>query len=193
MESLHQEPVNPGQARVLWFTGLSGSGKSTLAVALREKLQQLGLCTVFLDGNLVREGLNRDLGFSMADRMENIRRVAEICKILVANGIIVLCAFISPTAAIRNTARQIIGTDCFTEIYVRTPLGICAERDPRGLYARSLTGGIRDFTGISSPYEVPENPDLVIDTRETPVEENVQTILAAVLPLLVCAEADHQG
>lgn len=171
-------------AIVVWFTGLSGAGKSYLAFALKEHLIKNGFFSLVLDGDLIREGLNRDLGFSLADRYENIRRVAEICRILIDNRIISICAFISPTNEIRQCAKNIIGRENFFEIYVKTSFEVCEERDHHGLYEKSRTGKIGDFTGVSSPFEVPENPDLIIDTINVPVGQNVMKIYEAILPLL---------
>ena len=174
----------PQHAIVVWFTGLSGAGKSTIAFALKEHLIKNGFFSLILDGNLVREGINKDLGFSLIDRFENIRRVAEIARILINNRIISICAFISPTNEIRQCARNIIGQERFFEIYVKTTLEICEERDPLGLYKKSRMGKLNDFTGVSSPFEIPENPDLIIDTHHVSVEKNVDTILEAILPKL---------
>ena len=171
-------------AIVVWFTGLSGAGKSFVAFALKEQLIKNGFFSLVLDGDLIREGLNRDLGFSLADRYENIRRVAEICRILIDNRIISICAFISPTNEIRQCAKNIIGRENFFEIYVKTSFEVCEERDHHGLYEKSRTGKIDDFTGVSSPFEVPENPDLIIDTNNVPVGENVMKIYEAILPML---------
>lgn len=175
---LPQHPI------VIWLTGLSGAGKSTIAFALNQHLAKSGFLSLVLDGNMVRKGLNKDLGFTLADRYENIRRVAEVCRILIGNKIIAICAFISPTNEIRHCAKNIIGRENFFEIYVKTSFEICAERDTMGLYELSRIGKVIDFTGVSSPYEVPENPDLVIETDDVPVEENVGKIYEAILPLL---------
>jgi len=174
----------PQHAIVVWLTGLSGAGKSTVAFALNQHLAKNGFLSLVLDGNVVREGLNKDLGFTLADRHENIRRVAEICRILIGNRIISICAFISPTNEIRQCAKNIIGCENFFEIYVKTSFEICAERDTMGLYEMSRIGKVVDFTGVSSPFEVPGNPDLVIDTDKVPVVENVMKIYEAILPLL---------
>lgn len=171
-------------AIVIWLTGLSGAGKSFVAFALKEHLIKNGFFCLVLDGDLIREGLNKDLGFSLTDRYENIRRVAEICKILIDNRIISICAFISPTNEIRQCARDIISRGHFFEIYVMTSFEVCEERDHHGLYEKSRAGKMTDFTGVSSPYEVPENPDLIIDTNNVPVEKNVAMIYEAILPLL---------
>lgn len=167
---------------MIWFTGLSGSGKSTLAIALERELQKRGLLCRILDGDNIRSGINNNLGFSAEDRVENIRRIAEIGKLFVDTGIITLAAFISPNNELRRMAANIIGKDDFVEIYVSTPLEECERRDVKGLYAKARRGEIREFTGISAPFEAPEHPALSIDTSDTSVEESVQKLLELVLP-----------
>jgi len=162
---------------VLWFTGLSGAGKSTIAHAVEEQLHQKGYHTFVLDGDNVRHGLCGDLGFSDADRMENIRRVGEVAKLFVEAGVIVLTAFISPFRADRDKARQLIQGD-FVEIYCDCSLEVCEERDVKGLYRKARTGEIKHFTGISSPYEIPENPELSINTGGKTIEECAAEVLA---------------
>lgn len=162
---------------LLWFTGLSGSGKSTVAIALERELQRRGFLCKILDGDNIRSGINGDLGFSVEDRRENIRRIAEVAKLFVDTGIITICCFISPTEEIRQLARGIVGDDDFKEIYVNTPLSVCEERDVKGLYAKARRGEIRNFTGISSPFEAPEHPALEIETANTPLPDNVEKIL----------------
>ncbi|MGN0338061.1 MAG: adenylyl-sulfate kinase [Lachnospiraceae bacterium] len=164
------------KARTIWFTGLSGSGKSTLANALEKRLAALGKHTMLLDGDNIRMGLNRNLGFSETDRIENIRRIAEVAKLMNEAGLIVLTAFISPFANDRRRAKEIIG-DAFTEVYVSTPLEECASRDVKGLYAAAKAGKIEQFTGISSPYEVPQHPDVVIDTTGRDLDECADELL----------------
>jgi bifunctional enzyme CysN/CysC len=164
------------KACTIWFTGLSGSGKSELANALERILVQKERHTMLLDGDNVRMGLNNNLGFSEEDRIENIRRIAEVCRLMNDAGLIVLAAFISPFARDRRHAREIIG-DCFVEVYVSTPLEECARRDVKGLYAKAQAGEISDFTGISSPYEIPEHPDAAIDTTTHSIEENAALLL----------------
>ena len=159
---------------MLWFTGLSGSGKSTVAVALERELHRRGL----LDGDNIRTGINAGLGFSADDRRENIRRIAEVGKLFVDTGIITLAAFVSPTEELRTLARDIIGAADFKEIFVATPLEECERRDVKGLYARARRGEVKNFTGISAPFEAPQNPALVLDTTDTPVEESVGKVLA---------------
>lgn len=162
---------------VLWFTGLSGAGKSTIAHAVEEQLHQKGYHTFVLDGDNVRHGLCGDLGFSDADRMENIRRVGEVAKLFIEAGVIVLTAFISPFRADRDKARQLIQGD-FVEIYCDCSLEVCEERDVKGLYRKARAGEIKHFTGISSPYEIPENPELSINTGGKTIEECAAEVLA---------------
>ena len=163
---------------MLWFTGLSGSGKSTVAVALERELHRRGRLCRLLDGDNIRTGINAGLGFSADDRRENIRRIAEVGKLFVDTGIITLAAFVSPTEELRTLARDIIGAADFKEIFVATPLEECERRDVKGLYARAWRGEVKNFTGISAPFEAPQNPALVLDTTDTPVEESVGKVLA---------------
>lgn len=162
---------------MIWFTGLSGSGKSTIAIALERELQRRRLLCRILDGDNIRSGINSNLGFSPEDRVENIRRIAEVGKLFVDTGIITLAAFISPTNELRRMAARIIGEKDFYEVYVSTPLEECERRDVKGLYAKARRGEIRDFTGISAPFEVPEHPALSLDTSKLTVEESVDRIL----------------
>lgn len=164
--------------RVLWFTGLSGSGKSTLAVALENKLYQEGKSTMLLDGDNVRTGICNNLGFSIEDRTENIRRIAEVAKLFKENGQIVLCSFVSPTNDIRKMAKNIIGPDDFIEIFVSTDITECEKRDVKGLYQKARAGLIKDFSGIDSPFEPPINPDIIIDTTNISVDEGVETLIS---------------
>lgn len=168
---LHQKGV------MLWFTGLSGSGKSTVAIALERELQRRGLLCRILDGDNIRSGINSNLGFSAEDRRENIRRIAEVGKLFVDTGIITIAAFISPTEEIRQMAQQIIGPADFKEIYISTPLEECERRDVKGLYARARRGEVKNFTGISAPFEAPKHPALSIDTQKVPLEESVGMLL----------------
>ena len=163
----------------IWMTGLSGSGKSTVANALEKRLVSLGLHTMLLDGDNIRMGLNRNLGFKEADRIENIRRIAEVARLMNDAGLIVITAFISPYAQDRLNAREIIGKDSFFEIYVNTPLEECERRDVKGLYKKARSGDLPDFTGISSPYEAPDCPDALIDTSDRKIQECVDQILQA--------------
>ncbi len=162
---------------VIWFTGLSGAGKSTLANALERALFERGHHCYLLDGDNVRHGLNRDLGFSDADRVENIRRIAEVAKLLVDAGLIAMTAFISPFRADRQLARDLLPADEFIEVYVATSLAVCEQRDPKGLYRKARAGQIPNFTGIDSAYEAPVNPELVIDTGADELDGCVQNLL----------------
>jgi adenylyl-sulfate kinase len=159
----------------IWFTGLSGAGKTTIAVALVEKLRQRGLKVERLDGDVVRQSLTRDLGFSKEDRDKNIERVTFVAKLLTRNDVIVPCAFISPYRAERAKAREVIGE--FIEVYVECPVKVCAERDVKGLYAKAFAGEIPHFTGVSDPYESPENPEIVCHTAQETVEESVDKVI----------------
>lgn len=163
--------LNGQQPVLLWFTGLSGAGKSTIANSLEQKLHQLGKRTFVLDGDNVRHGLNRDLGFTEADRVENIRRVAEVAKLFVEAGLITIVSFISPFRAEREVARDLVGPDEFVEIFVNTPLEICEQRDPKGLYRKARRGELRNFTGLDSPYEPPETPELILDALNERAED----------------------
>ena len=154
---------------VIWFTGLSASGKSTLAIALERKLYNEGKLTQVLDGDKIRNGLNINLGFSAEERVENIRRIAEVGKLFSDCGIVAISAFISPTDSIRSMARNIIGRKNFFEVYVSTPVSVCEERDPKGLYKKARAGFIKDFTGVSAPYEAPADANLIIDTSDCTV------------------------
>ncbi|MGZ5009582.1 MAG: adenylyl-sulfate kinase [Methylobacter sp.] len=173
-----REQKNAHKSAVLWFTGLSGSGKSTLAHAVEEQLFLSGLSTFVLDGDNVRHGLCNDLGFSNTDRKENIRRISETAKLLLEAGLITLTAFISPFNAERAAARNLMPNGDFIEIYCFCPLPICEQRDVKGLYKKARLGEIKDFTGISSPYEEPENPELKIDTSQFTLEESVQQVIS---------------
>ena len=163
---------------MVWFTGLSGSGKSTVAMSVERELHKRGILCRILDGDNIRSGINNNLGFSQEDRRENIRRIAEVGKLFVDTGIITLAAFVSPTEELRTLARDIIGAADFKEIFVATPLEECERRDVKGLYARARRGEVKNFTGISAPFEAPQNPALVLDTTDTPVEESVGKVLA---------------
>lgn len=164
----------------IWLTGLSGSGKSTVAMNLEAALHERGHSCFVLDGDNVRHGLCSDLGFSSRDRSENIRRVAEVAALMNDAGLIVITAFISPFRADRATARKIIGPERFMEVYLNAPLSVCEDRDPKGLYKKARAGKIPDFTGIDSPYEAPEMPDLVVETDKLTVESAVDAILGAI-------------
>ncbi len=182
MMTREEKEVLLGQRGVmLWFTGLSGSGKSTIAIALERELHRRGRLCRILDGDNIRTGINAGLGFSEADRKENIRRIAEVGKLFVATGIITIAAFVSPTNDLRELARGIIGENDFKEIFISTPIEECERRDVKGLYAKARRGEIKDFTGISAPFEAPEHPTLDIDTTETSIEEAVERIAKLLL------------
>ena len=172
-----KEKRNQHKSRVLWFTGLSGSGKSTIANATEKVLHDMGLETYILDGDNVRMGLNKDLGFSPEDRTENIRRITEVAKLFADSGSIVLTAFISPYREDRDKARKIISNDDFIEVFVSADLSVCEERDPKGLYKKARAGAIKGFTGIDAPYEKPLNPELIVETDKNNIEACVQTII----------------
>jgi adenylyl-sulfate kinase len=162
---------------VLWFTGLSGSGKSTIATQLEYRLINMDKLSYRLDGDDMRHGLNNDLGFAKQDRDENIRRIIEVASLFRQTGVITLASFISPYRAMRQLARQKIGEPYFIEIYVKAELDTCIKRDPKGLYKKALEGNIKDFTGISAPYEQPLNPDIIIDTEVLSLEQSVDKII----------------
>ena len=168
------------RSKVLWFTGLSGSGKSTIAQHLERKLYNEGYFAQVLDGDNIRTGINNNLGFSMEDRVENIRRIAEVAKLYLHSGIITLNSFISPTQQIREEVRSIVGADDFLEIYINAPLEVCEARDVKGLYEKARKGEIKNFTGIDSPYEAPENPFLEIRTDRLTLEESVDAIFKGI-------------
>jgi bifunctional enzyme CysN/CysC len=168
----HQNPC------VLWFTGLSGAGKSTIANTLEKRLHALGRHTYMLDGDNIRHGLNKDLGFTDADRVENIRRVAETARLFVDAGLIVMVSFISPFRSERRMARDLFGEGEFVEVFVDTPLSLCEERDPKGLYRKARAGLIRNFTGIDSAYEPPEQAELTVDTSESSPDALAERILS---------------
>ncbi len=170
------------RAKVLWLTGLSGSGKTTIAKQLEQILHEKGHLTQLLDGDNIRTGINKNLGFSEEDRTENIRRIAEVSKLFLDCGIITINCFVSPTIAIRDLAKKTIGEDHFLEIFIDTPLEVCEQRDVKGLYKKARAGEIKDFTGISSPFEEPNNPDLTITTENKEVLESAQEIFEYLLP-----------
>ncbi len=172
------------RAGVIWLYGLSGSGKSTLAMALERRLHAEGFATHLLDGDNIRTGLNRGLGFSEADRGENIRRVAEVAKLFVQAGVVTLASFITPTRALRAVAREIVGADDFIEVYIKASFEACAKRDPKGLYAKANAGGVNQFTGRDSSFEVPLSNDTatIIDTEGESVEASLSRLHALVLP-----------
>ena len=174
-----REAANGHRGAVIWMTGLSGSGKSTIAAEAERKLFEAGRFVRVLDGDNVREGLNKNLGFSLADREENTRRVAEVAKLFAETGAITLCSFVSPTREMRAMVAEIVGTDDFKEVFVNTPLELCERRDVKGLYAKARAGEIKNFTGIDSPYEAPEAPFLELKTAELTIEQAADQLIEA--------------
>jgi adenylylsulfate kinase len=173
---LNQEP------KLIWFTGLSGSGKSTLAVQLEAALHAQGFKTYLLDGDNIRSGLNKDLSFTDDARVENIRRISEVCKLFLDAGVVLLSAFISPFRADRDQVKSIVGADNYIEVFVDAPLEVCEQRDVKGLYKKARAGEVKNFTGITSPYERPSNPDIVIETDKTSVEASLEVLMDAIVP-----------
>ena len=172
-----RESILKQRGVVLWFTGLSGSGKSTIANEVAYKLHSMGKLSYILDGDNVRHGLNKDLGFSPEDRKENIRRISEVANLFADAGLITITAFISPYRKDRNFCRELVGKDRFLEIYVKAPLETCEKRDPKGMYKKARAGEIKEFTGINAPYEKPENPELIIDTDKVTIDESAEKVL----------------
>ena len=170
------------RGKVIWMTGLSGSGKTTLASALEKRLFELNYFCQILDGDNVRSGINKNLRFTDEDRIENIRRIAEVSKLFMNCGIILICAFISPTNEMREMARKIIGEDDFLEVFIDTPLEICEQRDPKGLYKKARAGEIKNFTGISAPFEVPTHPFMAVDNTKENIDETVREMLKRIIP-----------
>lgn len=166
---------------MIWFTGLSGSGKSTVAMGVERELHAQGILCRILDGDNVRAGINNNLGFSAEDRIENIRRIAEIGKLFVQTGVVTLACFVSPTNDIRQMAREIVGEEDFLEVYISTPIEECERRDVKGLYARARKGEVKNFTGISAPFEAPVSADIDIDTSKIPLEESVRTLTELII------------
>ena len=173
---------------VIWFTGLSGSGKSTLAQAVEKRLFENGNLCYLLDGDNVRHGLNKNLGFSPEDRAENIRRIGEVGKLFADAGLVTMTAFISPYRADRQTARELVKSGEYIEVYTKVPLDVAEQRDPKGLYKKARAGEIKEFTGISAPYEEPENPELVIDTSELTLEESADKVITYLVQAGIMAE-----
>jgi len=171
-------------SKVIWMCGLSGAGKSTIAFELERKLYDHGYIAQVLDGDYLRSGLNKDLGFSAEDRTENLRRIAELSRLFISGGIITINAFISPTREIRDQARRIIGHQDFIEVFINAPLQICEQRDKKGLYEKARLGLVKNFTGIDSPFEAPANPDIEIKTNELGIQESVEKLLKFILPLI---------
>lgn len=172
----HRERLNGHSSFVVWFTGLSGSGKSTLANAMEQAFHESGIRTYMLDGDVLRHGLNQDLGFSDRDRHENIRRVAHLASVLMDAGIVVLTAFISPFRAERALARSLVPAGKFIEVFVDCPLSICEQRDPKGLYRKARLGLVPQFTGIDSPYEAPLSPEIAVNTGELTIDESTELL-----------------
>lgn len=168
--------------RLIWFTGLSGSGKSTLAVQLEAALHAQGYKTYLLDGDNIRSGLNKDLTFTDDARVENIRRISEVCKLFLDAGVVLLSAFISPFKADREQVKGIVGAENYIEVFVDAPLEICEQRDVKGLYKKARAGEVKNFTGISSPYERPANPDIVIATDKMSVEQSIDVLMKSIIP-----------
>jgi bifunctional enzyme CysN/CysC len=177
IQRIDREKMNGHRGKVVWLTGLSGSGKSTLANALEVKLYQQDKRTYILDGDNIRQGLNKNLGFTENDRIENIRRVAEVAKLMMDAGMIVSTAFISPFQRDREMAKELIGAENFIEVYVNTPIEMCEQRDVKGLYKKARSGNLPNFSGISSPYEVPSNPDIMLDLGILSLEHSTDTLL----------------
>ncbi len=176
LQRADKEQLLKQRGTAIWFTGLSGSGKTTIAIALEQELHSRGLLTQILDGDNIRAGINNNLGFSDSDRLENIRRIAEITKLFVGSGIITICCFVSPTEEIRKKAKSIIGPDDFIEVFVNTPIEVCEKRDVKGLYAKARKGEIKDFTGVNAPFETPVNPEIELSDKLS-VEECVTKII----------------
>ena len=171
-------------ARVIWMTGLSGAGKTTIAQNIERELNKRGFLTQILDGDNVRSGINNNLGFSEEDRHENIRRISEVSKLFINCGIICINSFISPTNEIRQMAKDIIGKENFIEVYVNAPIEVCEERDVKGLYKKARKGEIKNFTGIDSPFDAPENPEIELQTDKLSIEESVKKSLEVILPII---------
>lgn len=172
------------RSALIWFTGLSGSGKSTLAVQLEAQLHALGYKTYLLDGDNIRAGINKDLSFTDEGRVENIRRIGEVSKLMMDAGIVVLSAFISPFKSDREQVKTIVGADKYIEVFVDTPLEVCEQRDVKGLYKKARAGEVKNFTGIDSPYEKPEHANVVIPTHEVSIEQSMEILLGYILPVI---------
>ena len=181
LQRADREKLLSQKAKVLWLTGLSGSGKSTIAQELERKLYNEGFLCQVLDGDNIRSGINNNLGFSIEDREENIRRIAEISKLYLHTGVVTICSFISPTKVSRDFAKATIGAEDFVEVYINAPLEVCESRDVKGLYEKARAGEIKGFTGIDSPYEAPTDPDVEIKTDECTVAEAAQKIFDNVI------------
>ena len=180
VSSAQRQHLLKQKAKLIWFTGLSGSGKSTLAVQLEASLHERGFKTYLLDGDNIRAGINKDLSFTDADRVENIRRIGEVSKLILDSGIVVLSAFISPFQTDRDQVKKIVGAENYFEVFVDTPLEVCEQRDVKGLYKKARAGEIKNFTGIDSAYEIPKNPDIIIQTHVLSVDDSLALLLSAV-------------
>lgn len=180
-----REDMLSQRAKVIWFTGLSGSGKTTLASELNRYLLVRGYLTYQIDGDRIRSGLNQDLGFSEEDRMENIRRVGEIARMFLDCGVICICSFITPTEEIRKMVKNIIGEKDFYEVYLSTPIDVCEQRDPKGLYKKARAGLLQDFTGVTAPFEIPANPDLVLDTSQHTQDKCLNVLTNSIISNIV--------
>ena len=182
LQRLDKESLLRQRGVVIWFSGLSGSGKSTIALALEQKLHAEGILTQVLDGDNIRAGLNRNLGFSDGDRLENIRRIAEVAKLFAHAGLATLCSFITPREELRKLARAIIGADDLVEVYVKASFETCEARDVKGLYAKAKAGKVQDFTGKDSGFEEPSSPDLILDTEAETIEQSCERVYRILLP-----------
>ena len=184
IQKKEKEDLLKQKAKVFWMTGLSGSGKTTVAKGVEKHLHSKGILTQLLDGDNIRTGISNNLSFSLEDRSENIRRIAEISKLFLNCGIITLNCFVSPTKKIRKIAENIIGKENFIEIYINASIKTCEERDVKGLYKKAREGKILDFTGINAPFEAPENPMLEINTTDLSIDESVQKVVEYILPII---------
>lgn len=184
LQKEHKEKLLNQRAVVFWMTGLSGSGKSTLARGLENALHEKGFLTKLLDGDNLRTGINKNLGFSEEDRIENIRRAAEVSKLFMNCGVITICSLISPTYQIRDMAKEIIGADNFYEVFINCPFEVCADRDVKGLYKKALNGEIKNFTGLDAPFDEPKNPAIEIRTNEHSLEESEQMLFDQVIKIV---------
>jgi adenylylsulfate kinase len=184
VSSSQRQQLLQQRPKLIWFTGLSGSGKSTLAVQLEAQLFALGYKTYLLDGDNIRSGLNKDLSFSDDGRVENIRRIGEVSKLMLDAGLVVLSAFISPFEADRQQVKTIVGTENYVEVFVNTPIEICEQRDVKGLYKKARAGEVKNFTGIDSPYETPKLPDITIPTHQLTLDQSIDNLLKLVLPAI---------
>ena len=177
-----REDLFDQRATLIWFTGLSGSGKSTLAVQLEAQLHALGFKTYLLDGDNIRAGINKDLNFTDEGRVENIRRIGEVAKLMLDAGIVVLSAFISPFKADRDQVKAIVGAENYIEVFVDAPIEVCEQRDVKGLYKKARAGEVKNFTGIDSPYEAPDSPDVIVPTGQLSVDESIERLMTLILP-----------